>query len=114
MTVHDDEAKTVRDAHATVLKGTALYSIAAQWDKAGILTMTGRQWISATLRRMLINPRCAGLRSYRGEILKDGDAKAQWPTRTPVVDSRSRRSPVRSASAAADPHVIQTVLVTPT
>jgi DNA invertase Pin-like site-specific DNA recombinase len=79
MTVHDDEAETVRDAYATVLKGTALYSIAAQWNKAGVLTTTGRHWTSATVRQVLVNPRYAGLRSYRGEILRDGDAQAQWP-----------------------------------
>jgi DNA invertase Pin-like site-specific DNA recombinase len=79
MTVHDDEAEIVRDVYSSVLKGSALYAIAAQWNKAGIATTTGRQWTSATLRRMLINPRYAGLRSYRGELLRDGDAQAQWP-----------------------------------
>jgi DNA invertase Pin-like site-specific DNA recombinase len=79
VTVHKDEAKLVRRAYALALRGEALYSIAAQWNDAGVTTTTGGRWRSSTLRQVLVNPRYAGLRSYRGEILKDVDGQAQWP-----------------------------------
>jgi DNA invertase Pin-like site-specific DNA recombinase len=86
MTVHPAEAKLVRKAYASALQGEALNSIAAQWNDAGVTTTTGGQWRSSTVRQVLLNPRYAGLRSYRGEILKDVDGQAQWPA---VVDEHT-------------------------
>ncbi len=86
ITIHAAEAKLVRKAYAAALKGEALNSIAAQWNDAGITTTTGGLWRSSTVRQVLLNPRYAGLRSYRGEILKDVDGQAQWPA---VVDEHT-------------------------
>ena len=80
LTVHKAEAKLVRRAYALALRGEALYSIAAQWNDAGVTTTTGGRWRSSTLRQVLVNPRYAGLRSYRGEVLKDVDESAMART----------------------------------
>lgn len=71
------EAAAVRDAYALILSGGALYSIAQQWNDAGLKTTYGKTWTGRTVREALLNPRYAGLRSYRGEVLEG--VKATWP-----------------------------------
>jgi DNA invertase Pin-like site-specific DNA recombinase len=75
-----EEADAVRQAYADVLAGASLYSIARKWNAEGLKTprTNGAPWNGTSLRRLLINPRYAGLRSFRGEIIGDGD----WP---PIV-----------------------------
>ena len=55
-------------------------SIATDWNTRGVVTARGKQWSNLTLRRMLMNPTYAGLRTYRGKVVGPGD----WP---PLIDA---------------------------
>ena len=73
--LHPVEAALVRKAYADVLAGASLYSIANEWNDNGIVTPRGNRWRGAQLRQFLLSERNAGLRTYNGEIVGDGD----WP-----------------------------------
>ncbi|MCP3422738.1 recombinase family protein [Nocardioides pinisoli] len=75
VTVNEAEARHVRQAYADVMHGASLKSIAKRWNDAGALTTAGNAWDHTTVRRMLQNPRYAGLRTYRGEVV----GPAVWP-----------------------------------
>jgi site-specific DNA recombinase len=77
----DDEAALVRDAAARVLGGETVPSIAREWNARGIPTPQGAThgWSATTVAGILRNPRIAGLRAYKGEIVAAGT----WPA---IVD----------------------------
>jgi DNA invertase Pin-like site-specific DNA recombinase len=60
------EADLIRQAFGELLDGHSLYSICARWNREGILTPRGNEWRSSNLRTMLLNPRNAGIHTYRG------------------------------------------------
>lgn len=109
VTVNEPEAHHVRQAYADVMHGASLKSIARRWNEAGVLTTACRRvpdhdthecsgtpcnkrtdhekhecegglWSHSTARGVLKNPRYAGLRTYRGEVV----GPATWPA---LVDS---------------------------
>jgi site-specific DNA recombinase len=69
----EPEAPAVSQAAADVLGGRSLRSIATDWNSRALLTARGKQWSNLTLRRMLMNPTYAGLRTYRGKVIGPGD-----------------------------------------
>jgi DNA invertase Pin-like site-specific DNA recombinase len=71
----DDEAALIRDAATAILAGSSLRGVVARWNADGVLTSQGRQWVPASLRRVLTSARIAGLRSHHGEVT----AEAVWP-----------------------------------
>jgi DNA invertase Pin-like site-specific DNA recombinase len=73
-TLCDGEAAIVRDATARVIAGESVRSIAKSLNDAGITTSTGLPWRDVFVRRMIMRPRNAGLRSYHGEVVGAG----QW------------------------------------
>jgi hypothetical protein len=51
-----------------VLHGGTLHSIAKAWNEAGLVTAKGgKRWSGPNLRRVLLNPRYAGIREYHGQ-----------------------------------------------
>ena len=74
--LHPAEAALLEQAYADVLAGDSLYAIAARWNEAGVSTPRGNRWRGAQLRQLLLSERNAGLRTYQGEIVGEGD----WPT----------------------------------
>lgn len=78
--VRPHEAEAVRAAYSELLTGASLYRIAKQWNAAGLRTaQSGNLWDTSSLGRVMRNPRNAGLRTYKGEIMGDGN----WPA---IVD----------------------------
>ncbi|MBB2992370.1 DNA invertase Pin-like site-specific DNA recombinase [Mycolicibacterium iranicum] len=77
--IDKDEAKLIRKAYTSILAGESLYSIAAQWNSAGVKTTVGNAWTGSTVRQVLVNPRYAGKRAYKGDVV----AEAAWK---PLVD----------------------------
>lgn len=85
MTVRRAEAAAIRTAYQDALAGASLASIARQWNTAGLRSgqssWKGERrgqpttWTHDTVRLVLLNPRNAGLRKYRGEIV----GAAAWP-----------------------------------
>lgn len=80
VTVRHAEAEAVRAAYKVILAGGSVRSVALDWNAKGLRTgRSGRPWTLAGVRDLLKNPRYAGKRSYRGDIVAD----AVWPA---VVD----------------------------
>lgn len=85
MTVRPDEAAAIRTAYQDALAGASLASIARQWNAAGLRSGQNSwkgarrgqptSWTHDTVRLVLLNPRNAGLRRYKGEIV----GTAVWP-----------------------------------
>ncbi len=69
VTINESEARHVREAYADVMHGASLKSIARRWNDARALTTAGNEWAHGTVRGVLKNPRYAGLRTYRGEVV---------------------------------------------
>lgn len=85
MTVRTAEADLVRSGYQTVLAGGSLRSVARDWNTSGITTSKGNTWDSTNVRRVLQNPRNAGLRAHRGETIGAGE----WE---PIVDEETYRA----------------------
>jgi len=68
----EPEAAAVRQAATDVLDGRSLRSIATDWNGRGLLSSRGKGWSNLTLRRVLMNPTYAGLRTYRGTVVGSG------------------------------------------
>ncbi|TCK25448.1 DNA invertase Pin-like site-specific DNA recombinase [Pseudonocardia endophytica] len=103
LSIVEDEAAALRDAYAAVLAGETLRGVARQWNRAGFTTAQrpyrhahlGERspWRGDAVRRVLLNPRNAGLRAHKGEIMGqacwDGvvDESTWRATRTLLSDS---------------------------
>jgi site-specific DNA recombinase len=72
----ESEAKLIRKAAADVLDGKSLRAIAREWNTAGITSTRGAAWNTSRLKRLLLNPRYAGLRTYRGTVTGPGTWQA--------------------------------------
>lgn len=76
LTIRQHEAELLRQAADDVLAGASLNSIAHRWNDAGVLTpQRQRPWNGTVVKAVLTNPRHAGLRVHRGEVV----GPAKWP-----------------------------------
>lgn len=75
MTLIEGEADALRGAYGALLAGRTLSGIAGDLNKAGHRTGRGGLWKHNAVRLLLQNPRNAGLRAHRGEVV----CKAAWP-----------------------------------
>ena len=73
--VHSDQAKVVTSIVNKVLAGRSLRSIATDLNKAGHTTAHGHPWASQTVRRTVMRPVYAGLKTYGGAVVAEGE----WP-----------------------------------
>jgi site-specific DNA recombinase len=86
VTVREAEATALRAAYAALLVGRSMVGIARDLDTAGFLTARlGKRFNHSAARAVLVNPRNAGLRAYRGEIV----GPAAWPA---IVDEETWRA----------------------
>jgi site-specific DNA recombinase len=69
------EAAIVADCARRFLAGESLRSITIDLNRRGVQTVSGTEWQSQTLRRILASARISGQREHRGEIV----ATAEWP-----------------------------------
>ena len=61
--------------------------VATDWNEAGALTAHyGKPWQSVTVRQYLRNPRLAGFRTYRREVLRDDDGNPVMGQWQPLID----------------------------
>jgi DNA invertase Pin-like site-specific DNA recombinase len=75
------EATHIRREIPRIRAGVSYLTLAKEWNKRGIPTVTGAAWRAATIRNMYLNPRMCGMVVYRGEILRDADGqpvRGQW------------------------------------
>lgn len=77
----DHEAALVREMFVTFRGGGSLSGIARTLQERGVPTRRGGRWTAHTVRTILKNPRYAGRRAYRGEVLEG--VVGEWE---PIVD----------------------------
>lgn len=69
ITVIPEEAEVYRTLVARFLAGESTRSLTTWLTEQEVATVTGRGWLTTTLRGMLVNPRYAGLRTHRGQVV---------------------------------------------
>lgn len=67
---HPAEAPIVAELARRIVAGEKLYRLAGELNDRGILTPLGNRWHPSTLKRVLVSPRTAGLRSHNGQVVK--------------------------------------------
>lgn len=71
-----EEAALIREAADRVLSGQTLSDIARDWRRREVPSPKGAAaWRSGSIQHVVLNPRVAALRTYRGEVVAHGD----WP-----------------------------------
>lgn len=79
------EAAALVDAYRAALGGASLTGIARDLTDRGLSSPQGKPWRHTGVRHVLLNPRNAGLRAYRGEVI----GPATWPA---IVDEDTWRA----------------------
>jgi len=69
--VPEERARIVAATRAVVKRDRSLYSIAKEWNEAGLTTTTGRPWSYQTVRQLLTRQRNAGRFVRHGEVVPD-------------------------------------------
>lgn len=72
----EPEASLIRAAAAAVLEGTSLRAIARGWNESGVVSSRGAAWNTSRVKRLLLNPRYAALRTYHDKVVGPGDWQA--------------------------------------
>jgi site-specific DNA recombinase len=72
----EPEASMIRQAAADVLDGKSLRAVAGEWNGAKVESTRGAVWNTSRLKRLLTNPRYAGLRTYHGKVTGPGNWEA--------------------------------------
>jgi DNA invertase Pin-like site-specific DNA recombinase len=73
----DQEASEIRAAAQKLLGGGTLSAVMADWNRRGVARPEGGgRWTTRNIRRVMVNPRIAGLRQWRGQLVQPqgGDA----------------------------------------
>lgn len=81
LTLHKREAAHIREAVPRILAGMSALTLAREWNKRGIKTVTGVAWRATSIRTVLFRPRMCGLVARHGELLRDQNGRpvrAQW------------------------------------
>ncbi|WP_084265681.1 recombinase family protein [Actinomadura macra] len=86
-TLHPVEAPLLRQAALRVLAGGSVTALCNEWQRKGVKTPRGNDWVHVSLSRVLKNPRLCGWRMIRGELIMDDRGEpvsGQWePIITP-------------------------------
>jgi DNA invertase Pin-like site-specific DNA recombinase len=81
VTIRAEEADLIRAATERILDGASVSSVAREWNAREVPTVQNAKhgWTSTSVAGVLRNPRVAGLRAYKGEVVADG----KWE---PILD----------------------------
>ena len=85
------EAAVLKEIATRVLRGESIYAICMDLNRRRIPSPRHRSWTHPSLRRLIVNPRLAGLSTYHGEVVGRG----AWP---PIL----RRSQLERLRALLD------------
>lgn len=87
VTIRTAEAEAIRDACRWILDGVALREVARRWNAAGFRTpQAGNEWKGPGVSLTLRTARLAGIKTYKGEIVRGDDGEpipVEWP---PILD----------------------------
>jgi DNA invertase Pin-like site-specific DNA recombinase len=65
VTLREDEAELIREAARRILAGEGTNTVCKDWNRRGLTMPGGSVWQATPLRRILLQPRTAGLRQQR-------------------------------------------------
>lgn len=82
---HEETAPIVREICVRVLAGDALFTVATDLRRRGLLSPRGAQWRPEQVRRIALSPTYAGLRTFKGDVT----ASATWPALISETDHRA-------------------------
>jgi DNA invertase Pin-like site-specific DNA recombinase len=88
-TLNAEETKALDEMGDKILAGDSVTTVTDWLKEQGFVGRSGKPYIRTTVYRMLINPRNAGLRVFRGEPLKGEDGnyvKGPWEKAPWTVD----------------------------
>lgn len=88
------EASVYQSAVNRLLRGDSIRAITRMMNDRGAVTTAGNPWATTQVRRLLANPRHAGLRVHRGEVVGPG----KWPA---IIDEDTHRAVVALLSDPA-------------
>jgi DNA invertase Pin-like site-specific DNA recombinase len=71
----EPEAAAVRKAALDVLGGKSIQGVAREWEAAGLVGTRGRPFNAPSVRRLLVNPRYAALKTHQGKVIAAGNWK---------------------------------------
>jgi DNA invertase Pin-like site-specific DNA recombinase len=80
----EPEASAVRKAALDVLGGKSIQGVAREWEAAGLVGTRGRPFNAPSVRRLLVNPRYAALKTHQGKVIASGN----W---TPLIDADTHK-----------------------
>lgn len=72
----EPEASMLRSAVVDVLAGKSINQVAREWNSTGITGTRGTKFTAPNVRRILANPRYAGLLVYNGKVVGPGKWEA--------------------------------------
>lgn len=64
-----EKAALIQEACERVIAGDSLLAVVKDWNKRGVTRGADKPWTRQALREMLLRPRIAGLRQYKGEVI---------------------------------------------
>jgi site-specific DNA recombinase len=104
-TINPEEAALVRQAARDVLAGVGLHTIVRKWNRAHITTTKGNPWVHQTLRQMLLSPRLAGFRVYRGMLLRTAEGEPVKGQYEAILDAATWEHVVAVLTARKGTHL---------
>jgi DNA invertase Pin-like site-specific DNA recombinase len=90
-TLHPEEAPALQHAIKRIKNGAAVTTVCRELNVNGFRTNRGKEWHSTSLKRILTNPRIAGIRVHRvykvnpdgkKELVSEQEYKGAW---TPII-----------------------------
>lgn len=113
-TVVAEEADAVRSACNAVMAGVSLSQIARDWNSTGLRTArAGNPWTMQSVRKVLTNPRIAGIRAHLGVEIGPGTwpAIVEEPTYRAVVAYLSHPGRRTGGSGVAEQRLLTGIAV---
>jgi DNA invertase Pin-like site-specific DNA recombinase len=104
-TIRESEASWLRDVARAIIDGASNRSQSFRLNDAGVKTTRDGKWTPASLRRVLINPRYVGKRTYHGEVIADAEWAAVFDSGTWERLQAALTSPSRAAFGRGRPPV---------
>ncbi|MBF6411010.1 recombinase family protein [Nocardia farcinica] len=102
-----EQAALIREAAERVLAGEALLSVGRsltpRWEAVG---GRGKLLPPQTLRQMLINPTYAGLRTYQGKVVREGDWEPVFSVETHERLCLRLKDPARRTHRGTEPRYL--------
>ncbi len=95
LTIREAEAAWVRWGVQAILDGGSVYGVRKRFNEEGVLTSTGRPWLTTTVRQLLLRPRNAGLLVHRGDVVNDSlpplVAREDWEAMRSILEHPDRK-----------------------